>query len=188
MYLIKKDKLSTPRLRLTLPVPKCILRAGIKRTEKPYQLFTYSQLVSSVWQQPVRLNSTVNAEGYNSKHPFVSADGKRLFFSSDRPGGEGGDDIWESNLDDAGQPKTVSNLGDAVNSRLMMSNRRIMTRLIKCCFLARPVLPAWAALMFTAATAILATGRPRLTWVTRLIHLKTICITVLIQPMQINFT
>jgi len=87
-----------------------------KKNGKTVSAIYFSQLINSVWQQPVRLNNTVNAEGYNSKHPFVSADGRRLFFASDRPGGEGGDDIWESNLDDAGQPKTVSNLGDAVNT------------------------------------------------------------------------
>jgi outer membrane protein OmpA-like peptidoglycan-associated protein len=75
-----------------------------------------SKLVSGVWQQPEKLNNTINVDGFNSKHPFVTPDGKRLFFSSDRPGGEGGDDIWESNLDDYGQPTTVSNLGNTVNT------------------------------------------------------------------------
>jgi len=95
---------------------KMYLTRWYKKNGKTVSAIYYSRLVSSIWQQPVRLNSTVNAEGYNSKHPFVSADGRRLFFSSDRPGGEGGDDIWESNLDDDGQPKTVSNLGNVVNT------------------------------------------------------------------------
>jgi len=95
---------------------KMYLTRWYKKNGKTVSAIYLSQLVNSKWQQPVRLNNTVNAEGYNAKHPFVSADGKRLFFSSDRPGGEGGDDIWESNLDDAGQPKTVSNLGDVVNT------------------------------------------------------------------------
>jgi outer membrane protein OmpA-like peptidoglycan-associated protein/tetratricopeptide (TPR) repeat protein len=31
---------------------------------------------------------------YNTGHPFVSKDGRRLFFASDRPGGSGGVDLW----------------------------------------------------------------------------------------------
>ncbi|WP_162996647.1 OmpA family protein [Mucilaginibacter celer] len=87
-----------------------------KKGGKTVSAIYLSKLVNSVWQQPERLNNTVNADGSNSKHPFVTPDGKRLFFSSDRPGGEGGDDIWESDLDDYGQPTTVSNLGSTVNT------------------------------------------------------------------------
>jgi outer membrane protein OmpA-like peptidoglycan-associated protein len=35
-----------------------------------------------------------NDADYNYGHPHVSSDGKRLFFVSDRPGGQGGTDIW----------------------------------------------------------------------------------------------
>ncbi|UOE48932.1 OmpA family protein [Mucilaginibacter sp. SMC90] len=105
---------ATPSLDAT--GTKMYLTRWYKKNGKTVSAIYLSQLVSSVWQQPVRLNSTVNAEGYNSKHPHISPDGRRLFFSSDRPGGEGGDDIWESTLDDSGQPKTVSNLGNTVNT------------------------------------------------------------------------
>lgn len=87
-----------------------------KKGGKTVSAIYLSKLVSGVWQQPEKLNNTVNAEGFNAKHPYVTPDGRRLFFSSDRPGGEGGDDIWESDLDAYGQPTTVSNLGNTVNT------------------------------------------------------------------------
>ncbi|MFO7851111.1 MAG: PKD domain-containing protein [Bacteroidota bacterium] len=52
---------------------------------------------------------------WNLGHPFISADGKYLFFSSDIPGGYGGSDLylcrWENNT--WSEPE---NLGTAVNS------------------------------------------------------------------------
>ena len=64
-----------------------------------------------------KLGPQVNAEGYKSQQPFVSMDGKTLFFSSDRPGGNGGFDIWKIALDSLGQlvgePK---NLGYPINT------------------------------------------------------------------------
>lgn len=57
-----------------------------------------------------KLGPKVNVEGYKSMQPFVSMDGKTLFFSSDRPGGYGGFDIWKIELDSLGLVK-----GDAIN-------------------------------------------------------------------------
>lgn len=56
-----------------------------------------------------------NMSGYNFGHPNISADGKRLFFVSNRPGGLGGRDIWmcTANRSGWGPPK---NLGAEINS------------------------------------------------------------------------
>ena len=45
------------------------------------------------WQAPRNLGPQVNTNAWESQ-PCLSADGKRLFFSSNRPGGKGGRDIW----------------------------------------------------------------------------------------------
>jgi outer membrane protein OmpA-like peptidoglycan-associated protein len=45
------------------------------------------------WQQPVQLSSEINSSGFEIS-PFLSRDGKRLYFSSNGHGGEGDADIF----------------------------------------------------------------------------------------------
>lgn len=45
------------------------------------------------WATPVNIGSIVNT-ARTEQNPFLSSDGKTLFFSSDRPGGTGGLDIY----------------------------------------------------------------------------------------------
>lgn len=47
------------------------------------------------WSDPVNLGSPVNTSFWESQ-PSVSADGKWLYFTSNRPGGKGKMDIWRS--------------------------------------------------------------------------------------------
>ncbi|MBK8723680.1 MAG: OmpA family protein [Saprospiraceae bacterium] len=56
-----------------------------------------------------------NSDTFNTAHPSLSADGKTLYFSSNRPGTTGGMDIWkiERNGDDWGTPM---NLGSSINT------------------------------------------------------------------------
>lgn len=68
------------------------------------------------WQKPVLLPGSINGF-YNEDSPSLSADETKLYFSSDRPGGVGGYDVYVSELD----PKTKTwaapvNLGWPVNS------------------------------------------------------------------------
>jgi hypothetical protein len=76
--------------------------------------------VGAAWGPPRNLGPVINATGaFWTGMPAQSADGKLLFFCSDRPGGVGGLDIWVSRRDDVhddfawGPP---SNLGADVNS------------------------------------------------------------------------
>jgi outer membrane protein OmpA-like peptidoglycan-associated protein len=57
-----------------------------------------------------------NNDKYSNGHPFVSKDGKKLYYISDMKGGYGGTDIYEVAINDGhyGAPK---NLGPTVNSK-----------------------------------------------------------------------
>ncbi len=67
------------------------------------------------WSEPVALTA-VNADGHSSKQPYVSTDGKYLFFSSDRPGGAGGFDIWYAPLQADGTTGEAVNVGNVINT------------------------------------------------------------------------
>ncbi|MGW8316608.1 MAG: OmpA family protein [Bacteroidales bacterium] len=69
------------------------------------------------WSRPVNLGAPVNS-GYSEKHPAISADGRRLFFASDRPGGKGSFDLWVSTWNGE-QWSAPVNLGDSVNTPWM---------------------------------------------------------------------
>jgi outer membrane protein OmpA-like peptidoglycan-associated protein/Tol biopolymer transport system component len=66
------------------------------------------------WGEPENIGSPVNSR-YSEKHPTISADGRMLLFTSNRPGGKGSFDIWASVRESGGWSVPV-NLGDSVNT------------------------------------------------------------------------
>ncbi len=74
---------------------------------------TYDE-ASQKWGTPEEF--AYNNADYSYAHPAFSADGKTLFFASDRPGGYGGTDIWKSTLAADGSYGLPENLGVAVNT------------------------------------------------------------------------
>ena len=57
-----------------------------------------------------------NDDEYSVMHPSVSADGTRLYFSSNMPGGFGGFDIYYVNISSNGRYSKPINLGQAINT------------------------------------------------------------------------
>ncbi len=57
-----------------------------------------------------------NSKKYNCSHPFVSPDGKLLFFVSDMPGGYGKSDIYVADLYNDGSTGEPVNLGPMINT------------------------------------------------------------------------
>lgn len=68
------------------------------------------------WSIPVKAPDPLNVEGSNSAQPFLTQDGRYLLFSSNRPGGSGGYDLWASLMDTSMEPVQVRNLGNVINS------------------------------------------------------------------------
>jgi outer membrane protein OmpA-like peptidoglycan-associated protein len=75
----------------------------------------YSEKKGDAWTVPANLGRPVNTSG-NEKQPSISADGRMLYFVSDRAGGHGGYDIWISRRNDDGTWQDAVNAGDSINS------------------------------------------------------------------------
>jgi outer membrane protein OmpA-like peptidoglycan-associated protein len=69
------------------------------------------------WSDPVNLGNPVNTRYWEST-PFLAQDDRHLFFSSNRPGGSGGMDIWVTTLQPDRSWSAPKNLGPAINTPL----------------------------------------------------------------------
>ncbi len=67
------------------------------------------------WSIPVKAGG-LNTDSSSSQQPFAMPDGKRLLFASNRPGGSGGFDLYEAQLDGDGMATAVTNLGPTINT------------------------------------------------------------------------
>ena len=75
----------------------------------------FSALNNGKWSLPVNLGSPVNTK-YWEVQPSINAAGKMLFFSSNRPGGIGGKDLWYSVYKSNKKWSTPKNLGNTINT------------------------------------------------------------------------
>ena len=75
-----------------------------------------STLENSDWSEPVNLGPIINSTS-NEQNAQLSKDGLAIYFSSDRPGGFGGLDIYVSRRASLSSPwETPINLGATINS------------------------------------------------------------------------
>ncbi|HVZ96023.1 MAG TPA: OmpA family protein [Chitinophagaceae bacterium] len=74
-----------------------------------------SYLTKNGWSEPQNMGGNVNTEFWESS-PSLSPDKRDLYFSSSRPGGYGGSDIWVCHRNDNGRWSTPENLGPEINT------------------------------------------------------------------------
>ena len=76
----------------------------------------YSKKSNGIWNKPTQLEylNTV----FHERMPYISPNGRLLLFSSNRPGGFGGDDLWASVYDPVSDKWSPPfNLGSDINTR-----------------------------------------------------------------------
>ncbi|MFA9371355.1 MAG: hypothetical protein ACERIH_06555 [Labilibaculum antarcticum] len=74
-----------------------------------------SKLNGNQWSEPEKLAPVINSSSKES-HISISADNRTLFFSSNRPGGFGGMDVYTVNKLPNGKWGRARNLGPAINT------------------------------------------------------------------------
>jgi len=74
-----------------------------------------SNYVNGHWSPIKRLNRNINTKFFES-HAAISADGKKLYFTSNRDGGLGNLDIYVSGKDGSGDWGPAINLGEVINT------------------------------------------------------------------------
>lgn len=73
-----------------------------------------AQYVDNIWTNIVELPFC--SDSYSTEHPFISKDGKKLYFSSDMPGSLGSFDIFVVDVNEDGTYGQPQNLGDVINT------------------------------------------------------------------------
>jgi outer membrane protein OmpA-like peptidoglycan-associated protein/tetratricopeptide (TPR) repeat protein len=79
-------------------------------------IYFTNNLSEDTWSEPFALNDNINSSGYSEKSVSQSADGSTLFFSSNRPGGNGGFDIYYSTKNRKDEWGASKNLGKVINT------------------------------------------------------------------------
>ncbi len=87
----------------------------IYRDENNGDLFVSDRKSDGKWSQPVPLSDNINSS-YSENSVSISPDGQTLYFSSNRPGGYGGIDLYKCEKDRRGMWGKVTNLGDKINT------------------------------------------------------------------------
>ncbi|MDR1459318.1 MAG: OmpA family protein [Bacteroidales bacterium] len=75
----------------------------------------WSKRIGEIWSKPRNFGKPVNTRYWESQ-PTFSADGKTILYASNRPGGVGNVDIWQTTMLEEGVFSEPVNLGTPVNT------------------------------------------------------------------------
>jgi outer membrane protein OmpA-like peptidoglycan-associated protein/tetratricopeptide (TPR) repeat protein len=75
----------------------------------------YSELKCGEWSEVKVMDRPVSSGSWESQ-PSISADGKTIYFASDREGSLGGKDLWVTHRQDDGTWSNPENLGETLNT------------------------------------------------------------------------
>lgn len=87
---------------------------GKKKGAEDVDLYI-SRFLKGAWGAPVQAAGINTPKNWEST-PAFSPDGKTLYFSSNRPGGFGGLDLWSAVMDSRGRFTRIKNLGPDINT------------------------------------------------------------------------
>lgn len=68
------------------------------------------------WSKPQNMGRNINSEAWEAQ-PSLSADGRSIYFVSNRRGGFGGRDIWFAKMDRKGEWQPAENIGNDINTK-----------------------------------------------------------------------
>lgn len=74
-----------------------------------------TQLTGDQWSKPVNLGNVVNTDDWESQ-PTINSDGNKIIFTSTRPGGYGGSDLYMTEKNHLGLWGIAQNMGSTVNT------------------------------------------------------------------------
>jgi outer membrane protein OmpA-like peptidoglycan-associated protein len=102
---------------LTLsPDGRYIFFAGCDRRDNTGRCDLYfCQRKGNSWSEAMNLGTMVNSAAWESQ-PAVSSDGKTIFFASNREGGLGQTDLWQTKIMEDGTLTKPVNMGDVINT------------------------------------------------------------------------
>jgi outer membrane protein OmpA-like peptidoglycan-associated protein len=75
----------------------------------------WSKRIGDKWSKPRNFGAPVNTKYWESQ-PTFGADGKTILFASNRPGGHGKEDIWQTTMLEEGEFTEPVNLGQVINT------------------------------------------------------------------------
>ncbi|TDE13699.1 OmpA family protein [Dyadobacter psychrotolerans] len=89
-----------------------------KKNSKVDDLYVSFKQKDGSWSKPLNLGPEINSEEFTETTPFLAPDGVTLYFSSDRKGGQGSNDIYYSKRIDKSWKRWSRpvNLGSAINT------------------------------------------------------------------------